>query len=114
MNTYSSIYAVVQQIPVGRVATYGQIATLANLHGKARLVGYALYRVVDGSSIPWHRVINAQGKVSESPFRNGSDDLQRSLLEAEGVEFNHAGHINLRQYQWQPDLAQFFPDESRI
>ncbi len=111
MNTYSSIYAVVQQIPLGRVATYGQIATLADLQGKARLVGYALYRVVEGSDIPWHRVINAQGKVSESPFRNGSDDLQRSLLEAEGIEFDRAGHINLRQYQWQPDLAQFFPDE---
>ncbi len=65
MSTYDQIYAVVRQIPEGQVATYGQVAELAGLGGKARLVGYALYRVdMRSSDIPWHRVINAKGEIS--------------------------------------------------
>ena len=105
MKTYDLIYAVVRQIPRGQVATYGQVAALANLAGKARLVGYALYRVVESDAVPWHRVINAQGRVSESPHRNGSDDLQRVLLEAEGIEFRRNGTIDLSRYRWQPSMA---------
>lgn len=103
-TTYSQIYAIVLQIPYGQVATYGQIAALANLAGKARVVGYALYRVDGQSEIPWHRVINAKGEISTSPWREGSDDLQRSLLEAEGICFSAAGQINLREYRWCPPL----------
>lgn len=110
-STYKLIYRVVRQIPWGRVATYGQIAELANLPGQARLVGYALYRVsLEQEEIPWHRVINAKGEISTSPFRYGTDDLQRSLLEQEGIEFNPAGKINLQQYRWQPDLHPLPPD----
>jgi methylated-DNA-protein-cysteine methyltransferase related protein len=104
VSTYDRIYTVVRQIPYGQVATYGQVAQWANLAGKARLVGYALFRVDTQSDIPWHRVINAKGEISESPFRNGGDYLQRSLLEAEGVEFNRSGKVNFKQYRWQPDL----------
>ncbi len=65
MFTYDQIYAVVRQIPEGQVATYGQVAELAGLGGKARLVGYALYRVdMRSSDIPWHRVINVKGEIS--------------------------------------------------
>ena len=65
MSTYDQIYAVVRQIPEGQVATYGQVAELAGLGGKASLVGYALYRVdMRSSDIPWHRVINAKGEIS--------------------------------------------------
>ncbi|HEY9882850.1 MAG TPA: MGMT family protein, partial [Thermosynechococcaceae cyanobacterium] len=96
---------IVQQIPYGQVATYGQIAELANLPGRARLVGYALFRVAPEMDIPWHRVINAKGEVSESPVRYGSDHLQRSLLEAEGIQFNLEGRINLRTYRWQRLVA---------
>lgn len=100
-STYERIYTCVRQIPKGKVATYGQIAALCNMPGQARLVGYALYRVdMDHSDIPWHRVINAKGEVSESPFRNGTDYLQRSLLEQEGIEFSPNGKVNLRMYQW--------------
>ncbi len=104
MSTYDQIYAVVRQIPKGKVATYGQIAKLANLPGQARLVGYALFRV-DGkdSEIPWHRVINAKGEISESPFRDGCDHLQRSLLKEEGLLFNPQQQIDLQQYRWQPE-----------
>lgn len=103
MSTYEAIYAVVRQIPEGKVATYGQVAELANLPRQARLVGYALFRVDAASDVPWHRVINAKGEISESPFRQGGDYLQRSRLEQEGIEFNQEGKINLREYRWQPD-----------
>ena len=100
MAAYEMIYAIVRQIPVGQVGTYGQVADLANLPGRARLVGYALFRVAPDSDIPWHRVINAKGEISESPERYGSDYLQRSLLEAEGIQFSPQGKISLRQYRW--------------
>ncbi|MBF2026616.1 MAG: MGMT family protein [Oscillatoriales cyanobacterium C42_A2020_001] len=100
MSAYETIYTIVRQIPRGQVATYGQIADLANLPGRARFVGYALFRVAPDSDIPWHRVINAKGEISESPVRYGSDHLQRVLLEEEGIQFNPQGKINLRQYRW--------------
>lgn len=105
VSSYELIYAVVRQIPYGQVATYGQVAELAGLIGKPRVVGYALYRVTDADQIPWHRVINAQGEVSRSPHRNGTDYLQQSLLEAEGIEFDKAGKLNLAQYRWSADSA---------
>ena len=105
-KTYAAIYAVVRQIPEGRVATYGQIADLAGLPRRARLVGYALYRVTEEDEVPWQRVINAKGEISESPFRNGTDYWQRSLLEREGIVFSSTGKINLKTYGWQPDPAK--------
>ena len=94
-----------KQIPLGQVATYGQVAELANLAGKARLVGYALFQVdLPTSDIPWHRVINAKGEISYSPLRRGADYLQRSILEQEGIEFNPEGKVNLRAYRWRPTL----------
>jgi len=110
VSTYDAIYAIVRQIPFGKVATYGQVADLASLPGQARLVGYALYRVdMQLNDIPWHRVINAKGEVSESPFRHGTDDLQRSLLEQEGIVFNKQGKVSLRQYRWQPEGGPVSP-----
>jgi methylated-DNA-protein-cysteine methyltransferase-like protein len=106
-RTYAVIYETVCKIPYGRVATYGQIADLSHLPGRARLVGYALYRIVEENDIPWHRVINAQGRVSESPVRYGSDDLQRVLLEAEGIPFRPNGSIDLKAYRWQPNITEF-------
>lgn len=106
MSTYNIIYQIVRQIPKGKVATYGQVADLANLYGKARLVGYALYRMdMRLSNIPWHRVINAKGEISQSPARYGGDYLQRSLLELEGIKFSSEGKINLREYLWRPSLS---------
>ncbi|MEY3297474.1 MAG: hypothetical protein RLZZ597_734 [Cyanobacteriota bacterium] len=105
MRTYERIYAIVRQIPSGQVATYGQVAELAGLIGKPRLVGYALYRVdMEKDDVPWQRVINAKGEVSQSPFRNGTDDLQRVILEDEGIEFDPKGRIDLKRYRWQPSM----------
>ena len=103
MNTYEQIYETVKRVPYGKVATYGQIANLTGMHRKARVVGYALFRVAPDADVPWHRVINAKGEISESPFREGNDYLQRSLLESEGVEFNKSGRVNFKQCQWQPN-----------
>jgi methylated-DNA-protein-cysteine methyltransferase related protein len=104
MSKYHQIYDIVRQIPSGRIATYGQIAELAGLPRQARLVGYALFRVTDTDDIPWHRVINAKGEISESPFREGNDHLQRSLLEAEGIRFDRNGKVSFREHLWIPDL----------
>jgi methylated-DNA-protein-cysteine methyltransferase related protein len=114
MSTYDRIYDVVRQIPKGQVATYGQIAELSNLAGKARLVGYALFQIDSPTSdIPWHRVINAKGEISYSPLRRGADFLQRSLLEQEGIIFNADGKVNLGQFRWQSiAIAQLEPSES--
>jgi methylated-DNA-protein-cysteine methyltransferase related protein len=104
---YESIYAMVRQIPAGQVATYGQIAELVGLYGRARVIGYALFRAAaPESEIPWQRVINAKGMISRSPLRQGSDELQRILLEQEGIVFNDHEQIDLQRYQWHPS-----PDE---
>jgi methylated-DNA-protein-cysteine methyltransferase-like protein len=90
---------VVRRIPRGRVATYGQVAELAGLEGHARQVGYALHALKSESGIPWHRVINARGKISA---RSGSDwgELQRLLLEGEGIKFDLGGRVYLARYRW--------------
>jgi len=89
----------VRKVPRGRVATYGQIAELAGLEGHARQVGYALHNLPAKSNVPWHRVINAKGEISA---RTGGDshELQRLLLEAEGVEFDAKGRMDLERYRW--------------
>jgi methylated-DNA-protein-cysteine methyltransferase related protein len=97
---YDAIYSLVKQIPEGQVATYGQIAEMLGLYGRARQVGYALFQVAPGSDIPWHRVVNAQGKISRSPMRQGNDDLQRILLEREGIGFDTQEKLNLSRYRW--------------
>ena len=102
--TYQRIYATVRRIPRGRVATYGQVAELAGLEGRARQVGYALHALPSGSGVPWHRVINARGEISA---RSGSDwgELQRLLLEAEGVAFDSDGRVSLERYRWRRKLT---------
>jgi len=104
MSCYPKIYDVVRLIPSGKVATYGQVADLAGLMGKPRVVGYALYRVTTDDDVPWHRVINAKGEVSRSSLRDGNDDLQQLLLEKEGIEFVK-GKLDLSRYRWQPDFT---------
>lgn len=102
MNLRQDIYALVEKIPPGTVATYGQIAHLLGLPNHARQVGYALYHVALDSDIPWHRVINAQGKISTAPQRHGTDEQQRWRLEAEGIEFDPQGRIDLKRFGWRP------------
>jgi methylated-DNA-protein-cysteine methyltransferase-like protein len=93
---------VVARIPRGRVATYGQVAALAELPRQARLVGYAMHGLPAGSNLPWHRVVNAEGRVSARSEPGPSEGLQRHLLEEEGVVFDLSGRIDLRRYRWRP------------
>lgn len=98
-SVHQRIYDAVCRIPWGRVATYGQVASLAGLPGQARLVGYALHNLPDDSNVPWHRVVNAQGGISlDREFGAGS--LQGSLLEAEGINFDAQGRIDLAAFGW--------------
>ena len=98
---YERIYAVVRRIPRGRVATYGQVAELAGIPRHARQVGYALHALRAGRPIPWQRVINSRGEVSPRS-EPGFDEVQRDLLEDEGIEFDARGRIELDRYQWRP------------
>ena len=101
-SLWPRIYAVVARVPRGRVVTYGQVAALAGLPRQARLVGYAMHGLPDGSTLPWHRVINAQGKVSVRSFTGPSEGLQRHLLEGEGVTFDDKERVSLKQFRWKP------------
>lgn len=105
---YLRIWQTVQSIPFGKVASYGQIADLAGLPGKARLVGKALGKVPKegfrGRTVPWHRVINSQGKIS-FPVEHDNFVSQRALLQEEQVVVNGC-RVKLADFQWQPDLAE--------
>lgn len=95
------VYDVVRAVPEGRVASYGQVAALAGMPGAARQVGWALNALDPGDDVPWHRVLNAKGEISARGERE-VEDLQRALLEAEGVEFDPRGRVDLATYGWAP------------
>lgn len=103
-DLYCRIWEIVNQIPTGKVATYGQIARFAGFGGHARLVGYALHNLPANSKVPWHRVINSKGKIS-LPREDGQYDIQKALLERENIIF-HGGKINLEKYGWQPEVEK--------
>ncbi len=95
-----AIYRVVARIPRGRVATYGQVATLAGYPGRARQVGYALAGMPEELDLPWHRVINAHGRISPR-VHNGFHEWQYDLLEGEGVVFRN-NRVDLACFRWRP------------
>ncbi|MDN3653215.1 methylated-DNA--[protein]-cysteine S-methyltransferase [Thalassotalea ponticola] len=99
---YQRIYQTVKYIPPGKVATYGQIADLAGLPNRARLVGKALAESAHNSSIPWHRVVNAKGRIS-LPQGSAAYLLQQSRLQQEGVVIDN-GRSCLADYAWQVSL----------
>ncbi|WP_227498505.1 MGMT family protein [Synechococcus sp. PCC 7336] len=103
---YEQFYETVRQIPPGKVATYGQVARWSGYPGYARQVGYALFRLDRETDVPWQRVINAKGEISQSPMRYGSDDLQREILLEEGVQFSDRGKIDLAQFGWEPPSSK--------
>lgn len=97
-SSHHLIYQTVRQIPKGKVSTYGKIANLSGLIGQARLVGYALHSTPHEMKIPWHRVINAQGRIS-LPKNNGGYIRQKKLLVKEGIVFK-GERIDLSKYGW--------------
>ncbi len=97
------VFKLVRRIPPGRVMTYGQLAELLGAGYTARTVGFAMHAA--GESVPWHRVINAQGACSTGRVVLRQDKQQR-LLEAEGVEFNARGRCDLSRWRWTPEEAR--------
>jgi methylated-DNA-protein-cysteine methyltransferase-like protein len=98
---WERVYAVVRRIPRGRVATYGHVAALAGMPGRAREVGFALHALDDASDVPWQRVINARGEVS-ARGEPAAARVQRALLEREGVVFGPGGRVDLAAHGWRP------------
>lgn len=100
MSSHRRFHDAVRRVPRGRVATYGAVAEAAGLRGRARQVGYALAALPDDSDVPWHRVVNASGRISPRTGRSSAERIQRMLLEDEGVVFGRDGRIDLERFGW--------------
>jgi methylated-DNA-protein-cysteine methyltransferase-like protein len=100
---YRAVWAWVRRVPKGRVVTYGQVATYLGSPRAARAVGYAMFNV-DDPRVPWHRVINARGEISIGGALH-RPELQRDLLEREGITFSPDGRIDLKTYGWKPRFS---------
>jgi methylated-DNA-protein-cysteine methyltransferase-like protein len=96
---FEQVYRLVRQIPPGKVTSYGAIARMLGNPRAARTVGWALHGLPEGSDVPWHRVINSQGRIPTSRREHGAH-LQRTLLEAEGVEFDQHGTTDWDHFGW--------------
>lgn len=94
---YQRIYEVVKLIPKGRVMSYGGVARQAGIPRAPRLAGYALFALPEGSRVPWWRVVNAQGRISNAS-RPDAPDIQRVLLRAEGVAVDEDYRLAMRDY----------------
>ncbi len=103
LSPMQRIWWIVGMIPSGTITSYGKVADMAGLPGRARYVSRALKLAPTELSLPWHRVVNAQGKIAfaadTAPFRE-----QTQLLRSEGVMVNQ-GKINRSEYEWRPDIA---------
>jgi methylated-DNA-protein-cysteine methyltransferase-like protein len=97
------VIAIIEQIPPGKVSTYGVIAECAGNHRGAREVARILHSSSDKYNLPWHRVVNRLGKISLKPF-SGYEE-QRQLLEEEGIYFDKNDKIELESYLWWPDQS---------
>jgi methylated-DNA-protein-cysteine methyltransferase-like protein len=104
-SVFEQVYKIVLQIPPGKVMTYGQISLILGERLSAAGVGWAMRATPnDERKIPWHRVINSRGGISTNKILNVAPNLQQNLLESEGLVFNEQGLIDLKTYQWKPDI----------
>ncbi len=110
-TAYDRIYAVVRRVPHGKVTTYGAVARLAGLPGRARQVGYALAALRDGTSVPWHRVVNAQGRLSLVRAGSPSGITQRLRLTREGVRVDAGDRVSLARFGWKVEAPSSRADD---
>lgn len=96
------VIAAVKSVPPGKVASYGLIALAAGNPRGARQVAWILHAVSDKEKLPWHRVINSQGKISLP--KGGGYDMQKELLLEEGVTFDREDRIDLDKFLWKPKI----------
>jgi len=101
---FRRVWNVVEAIPAGTVASYGQVAELAGLNGGARRVGGALAKAPDRGSLPWHRILKADGKIA-LPVGSAGRQEQIRRLENEGVAIID-GRVDMQKFQWQPDMDE--------
>lgn len=99
MTSFEKIYEIVQQIPEGKVSTYGQVAKLSGNPRWSRVVGFALHANPAFGEIPCHRVVNREGRTAPA-FAFGGSDVQRAMLEAEGVTFLADGTVDMKKHLW--------------
>ncbi len=102
---FKKVWAIVAHVPIGSIVTYGQVAALLGNPRAARTVGWALHSTPHHIDIPWHRVINSKGRISTDCGEH-SPDLQRRLLEHEGIEFDARGYVDVDRYQWRPSVSE--------
>lgn len=91
---------IIKQIPMGKVATYGQIASMAGNYRAARQVVWILHSSSEKDNLPWYRVINGKGEISLPP--GAGFEQQKHLLQKEGVVFDRKNRINLDRFLWKP------------
>ncbi|MBU3020238.1 MGMT family protein [Aestuariibacter sp. A3R04] len=104
VSIIARILNTVKVVPPGFVASYGQVADLSGLPGRARLVGKQLTNTFEGAAIPWHRIVRSDGKIA-FPVGSEKAEEQRQRLIAEGVVVRN-NRISMKRFQWQPDLAE--------
>ena len=104
MSFYQEVYRIVKMIPPGKVATYGDIATMIGNPRASRAVGYALHVNPYPGIVPCHRVVNRYGRLAPG-FAFGGEEIQRSLLADEGVEFDENGYVLMDKYHWNTELT---------
>ena len=103
---FEQVYRLVRQVPPGKVTSYGATARMLGQPHAARTVGWALHSLPPSGGderegdVPWHRVINSQGRISTSCREHGAN-LQQALLEAEGVEFDEHGTVDWERFGWE-------------
>ncbi len=97
---FAEIYRIVRRIPRGRVASYGQIAALCRSNVSARVVGWAL--AACPPDVPWHRVVDREGRLSIGRRALWLQQLQRDLLESEGVVFLREDQVAIEAHRWRP------------
>ena len=95
---WAEVWEVVRQIPAGKVMSYGQVAGLLERPLSARAVGWAMHQCPD--DVPWQRVVAIDGTCSTDRVASATPGRQRALLEAEGVEFDDQGRVDMRRYRW--------------
>lgn len=97
---YQRVIVIIKSVPEGKVATYGQIAAYAGNSRAARQVAYILHSSSRKENLPWHRVVNSKGSISLKPHHGY--ELQKKLLEKEGIIFNEGNCIDLKRFLWSP------------
>ena len=114
---FEQVHRLVRLVPPGKVISYGAIARMLGQPHAARTVGWAMRGLPEGSDVPWHRVINSQGRISLGGRGYGAD-LQRAMLEAEGIDFDERGQVDWDRFGWEgipwPEIQDLMPPPTAL